>query len=139
VSDVVFVPRALIDQRMGGPSATGFAQRVGGWRPAHVELLLRHGRVFLGRREYRRAVLASVLRYAASFAWRAARGALRDPDFVCYQRLAIEHLVARLDEGQHHGEALLLAPLAALLRRAPAAPAGAPPPQSSARTAKRSK
>jgi hypothetical protein len=69
-----------------------------------------------------------------------ARGALRDPEFVCYQRHVLEYFVARLGEEQHHAEALLLAPFAALLRRAHIrGEAGALPAQSSARTAKRSK
>jgi len=137
--DVVFVPRALIDQRMGGPSATGFAQRVGGWRPAQIELLLRHGRTFLGRREYRRSLLDATLRYAGSLAWRSARGALRDAEFVGYQRFAIEHVVARLQDEQLHAEALLLAPFAALLHRATAGGPRALADQLSARTPNRAK
>ena len=117
-SDVVFVPRALLDQRMEGPSASGFAQRMGGWRPAQIELLLRHGRRFLGPREHRRGVQGAALRYAASLSWRLSRGALGDRDFVRYQRLALAHLVARLGEARMRAEALLLAPFAAILRRA---------------------
>jgi len=116
--DVVFVPRALIDQRYEGASASTFAQRVGGWRPSHLELLLRHGELFLSRRDQRRGVLEATLRYAVSLCWRVAHGALGDPDFVWYQKLALAHLVARLREAQWRGAAALLAPLSALFARA---------------------
>jgi glycosyltransferase involved in cell wall biosynthesis len=121
--DVVFVPRALIDQRNeDGGSASSFAQRVGGWRPSHLELLLRHGASFLGERDYRRGVRTATLRYAASLAWRIGHGALGDGDFVLYQRLALAHVVARLRGAHWCGEAALLAPFSALLSRADPGP-----------------
>jgi hypothetical protein len=65
-------------------------------------------------------VRRAALRYAGALAWRLAGGALRDPEFVRYQALATGHVVARLREGGCPGEALLLAPYAALLGRAAA-------------------
>jgi glycosyltransferase involved in cell wall biosynthesis len=118
-SDLVFVPRALVDQRRDAASATGFAQRVGAWHPSRVELLLRHGPRLLGRAELRRGVLGAVLRYARSLAWRVARGgALRDPEFVRYQALALPHVIDRLREHGQRAQVALLSPFAALLRRA---------------------
>ena len=117
-SDLVFVPRALVDQSLDPASATGFAQRVGAWHPSRVELLLRHGARLLERGEFRRAVAGAALRYARSLAWRLARGAIRrDPEFVRYQSLAVAHVAARLRESGYRAEAALLAPFAALLRR----------------------
>jgi glycosyltransferase involved in cell wall biosynthesis len=117
-ADLVFVPRALVDQRRDGASATGFAQRVAGWHPSRIELVLRHGPRLLGRAELRSGVRRAVLRYARALAWRLGRGALRDPDFVRYQALATAHVVARLRESGHAALALSLAPFAALLGRA---------------------
>ncbi len=120
-ADLVFVPRALVDQRRDAASATGFAQRVAGWHPSRIELLLRHGLRLLGREELVRGLRRAALRYARVLAWRlACAGALRDPEFVRYQALATEHVVARLREHERSREALLLAPFAALLRRAAA-------------------
>ncbi len=118
-ADLVFVPRALVDQRRDPASATGFAQRVGAWHPSRVELLLRHGSRLLGCGELRRGVRRAALRYARSLAWRLVhRGARRDPEFVRYQALAAPHIVERLRERGHRREAALLAPFCALLRRA---------------------
>jgi len=118
-ADLAFVPRALVDQRRDAASATGFAQRVAGWHPSRIELLLRHGLRLLGREELVRGVRLAALRYARALAWRlACAGALRDPEFVRYQALAAEHVVARLRERGHSNEALLLAPFAAILGRA---------------------
>ena len=120
-ADLVFVPRALLDQRRDSASATGFAQRVGGWHPSRVELLLRHGSRLLERGELLGGVRRAALRYARSLAVRIGHaGALRDPEFVRYQALATEHVVERLRESGHRAEALLIAPFAALLRRAAA-------------------
>ena len=116
-ANLVFIPRALIDQRRDTHSATGFAQRVAGWHPSRIELLLRHGRHFLGPRELRSGVRRAVLRYARSLGWRLTRhAALRDPEFVRYQALAIDHCRRRLREAGHPAEDLALAPFAALLR-----------------------
>jgi hypothetical protein len=115
---LVFVPRALVDQRRDAASATGFAQRVGAWHPSRIELLLRHGPRLLEPAERRSGVRRATLRYARSLAWRLGRGALRDPDFVRYQALASAHVVARLRECGHPAAAAALAPFAALLARA---------------------
>jgi glycosyltransferase involved in cell wall biosynthesis len=116
--DVVFVPRALIDQRRDAGSATGFAQRVGAWHPSRVELLLRHGPRLLDRGELRRGVRNAALRYARSLAWRLARRGARDPEFVRYQAIAAPYVAQRLRECGHRPAAWLLAPFSALLRRA---------------------
>jgi glycosyltransferase involved in cell wall biosynthesis len=97
-ADLVFVPRALVDQRRDAASATGFAQRVGAWHPSRVELLLRHGSRLLDRGELRRGVRGAALRYARSLAWRLSRRDGRDGEFVRYQALAAPHLVERLRE-----------------------------------------
>jgi glycosyltransferase involved in cell wall biosynthesis len=116
-ANLVFIPRALIDQRRDTHSATGFAQRVAGWHPSRIELLLRHGARFLEPNELRSGVRRAVLRYTRSLGWRFSRhAALRDPEFVRYQALAIEHCRRRLDEAGHSAEARTLAPFAALLR-----------------------
>lgn len=120
-ADLVFIPRALIDQRRERQSATGFAQRVAGWHPSRIELLLRHGARFLDPGELRSGVRRAVLRYARSLAWRFSRhAALRDAELVRYQALAIVHCRRRLREAGHPAEALLLAPFAAMLRGAAA-------------------
>jgi len=115
-ANLVFIPRALIDQRRDTHSATGFAQRVGGWHPSRIELLLRHGSRFLETREHRSAVRRGVLRYERSLGWRITRHrALRDSEFVRYQALALEHCRRRLGEAGFPAEARSLAPFAALL------------------------
>jgi len=116
-ADLVFIPRALIDQRRDGGSATGFAQRVAGWHPSRIELLLRHGARFLEPQELRTALRRAALRYARSLGWRLSRhAALRDDEFVRYQALAIRYCRRRLSEAGHPAEALLLAPFDAVLR-----------------------
>jgi glycosyltransferase involved in cell wall biosynthesis len=118
-ANLVFIPRALIDQRRDTHSATGFAQRVAGWHGSRIELLLRHGSRFLEPRELRRAVRLGTLRYARSVGWRIARhAALRDAEFVRYQVLALEHCRRRLRDAGYPGEAHALGPFAALLRGA---------------------
>lgn len=116
-ADLVFIPRALIDQRRDSRSASGFAQRVAAWHPSRIELLLRHGQRFLAPRELGSGVRRSVLRYARSLGWRLTRhAALRDPEFVRYQVPAVEHCRRRLREAGYPAEELALAPFAALLR-----------------------
>jgi glycosyltransferase involved in cell wall biosynthesis len=116
-ANLVFIPRALIDQRRDTHSATGFAQRVAGWHPSRLELLLRHGARFLEPGELRSGVRGALLRYTRSLGWRFSRhAALRDSEFVRYQTLAIDHCRRRLDEAGYPAEALALAPFAAILR-----------------------
>jgi glycosyltransferase involved in cell wall biosynthesis len=116
-ANLVFIPRALIDQRRDTHSATGFAQRVAGWHPSRIELLLRHGARFLEPSELKNGVRRAVLRYTRSLGWRVSRhAALRDPEFVRYQALAIDHCRRRLEEASLPAEGLALAPFAALLR-----------------------
>jgi glycosyltransferase involved in cell wall biosynthesis len=122
-ADLVFVPRALVDQRRDAASATGFAQRVAAWHPSRIELLLRHGPRLLEPAELRGGLRRAVLRYARSLACRLGRGALRDPEFARYQALASAHVVARLRECGHPAAAAGLAPFAALLARLGRAPA----------------
>ena len=118
-ANLVYIPRALIDQRRDSRSATGFAQRVAGWHPSRIELLLRQGPRFLEPGELRRGIRRAVARYVRSLVWRLGRhAALRDPEFVRYQALALEHCRRRLREAGHPAEAGLLAPFATLLRRA---------------------
>jgi glycosyltransferase involved in cell wall biosynthesis len=118
-ADLVFVPRVLIDQRLGGESATTWSQRVGGWHPSRIETLLRHGARFASPKELDAAVARAARRWAGSLAWRSARhGALGDADFVLFQSLCLEHVLPRLREAGYAASAALLAPFDALLSRA---------------------
>lgn len=122
--DAVFVPRVLIDQRLSGPSAQGWSQRVGGWHPSRIEFLLRHGARFARADEVRAAARRAARRWAASLGFRlAARRALRDAEFALFQSLCLAHLLPRLRAAGCAAEAALLAPFSALLARAAASAA----------------
>ena len=52
--DVAFLPEPLVSLRDEGPSATGFARRVGGWHATRIDLLLRLGPRFMDEDMLRR-------------------------------------------------------------------------------------
>lgn len=95
--DLAFVPEVLADIGSGNSSATGFAARVGAWHVGRIETILRHGDRFLDSAERRRAIRNAARKYLRSLAWRFCLFVpLRDPEFVQYQRLALDHLLPRL-------------------------------------------
>jgi glycosyltransferase involved in cell wall biosynthesis len=95
--DLAFVPEVLADVGSGDSSATGFAARVGAWHVCRIETILRHGDRFLDSAARRCAIRSAARKYLRSLAWRFCLLApLRDPEFVQYQRLALDHLLPRL-------------------------------------------
>lgn len=98
--DLAFVPEVLADVGAGDSSATGFAARVGAWHVGRIETILRHGDRFLDSAGRRRALRRAARKYLRSLAWRFCRGAVfLDPEFVRYQRLALDHVLPRLQRG----------------------------------------
>ncbi len=95
--DLAFVPEVLADVGAGDSSATGFAARVGAWHVGRIETILRHGDRFLDPAGRRRAIRSAANKYLRSLTWRFCLGApLRDPEFVQYQRLALDSVLPRL-------------------------------------------
>ncbi len=96
--DLAFVPEVLTDIRKHDESATGYSARVGAWHPSRLEAILRHGDRFLDAAERKRALRRSSRKYLLSLVWRLLKGtAQRDADFAEYQRLALAHLLPRLE------------------------------------------
>ena len=109
-SDVVFLPEALVHLRDGGPSATGFARRVGGWHATRLDLLLRRGKDFMDEKPLRKGIRRTTWKWARAIAWRLLkRLRRRDPEFVQYQRRCLDDLIPRLREAGYTREADRLA------------------------------
>jgi glycosyltransferase involved in cell wall biosynthesis len=107
--DVLFVPEALVSLSEGGPSATSFTQRVGGWNATRVDLLLRRGAEFLDEAMLRASVRRAVGKWIRAVLWRLLTSpGRRDPEFCLYQRLCLDDLVPRLRDAGYRREAALL-------------------------------
>jgi hypothetical protein len=108
--DVAFLPEPLVSLRDEGPSATGFARRVGGWQATRIDLLLRLGPRFMDEDMLRKGIRRTALRWTRSMAWRSLKLlGHSDPEFCLYQRLCLENLVPRLREAGYTSEATMLA------------------------------
>jgi hypothetical protein len=110
--DVAFLPEPLVFLRDDGPSATGFARRVGAWHATRLDLLLRQGARFLDEDTLRRGIRRTTWKWIRSMAVRSLkqlRGS--DPEFCLYQSLCLKALVPRLRQAGYRQEAALLAGL----------------------------
>ena len=108
-SDVAFLPEPLLRLRDEGPSATGFARRVGGWHATRLDLLLRRGEQFIDEKALRTGVRRTAWKWARAMAWRSLKLLRRrDQEFLLYQRLCLENLIPRLREGGYEREASML-------------------------------
>jgi glycosyltransferase involved in cell wall biosynthesis len=108
-SDVVFVPEALQFLRDGGPSATGFARRAGGWHPTRLDLLLRRGKDFIDEKMLHRGIRRTARKWARAIVLRSLKQLRRrDPEFVLYQRLCLDDLIPRLREAGFTREVRML-------------------------------
>jgi glycosyltransferase involved in cell wall biosynthesis len=95
--DVAFLPEPLVYLRDGGPSATGFVRRVGGWHATRLDLLLRRGKDFMDEKTLRKGIRRTTWKWARAVAWRALKQFRRsDQEFLVYQRLCLEDLIPRL-------------------------------------------
>jgi len=116
--DVAFLPEPLVSLRDEGPSATGFARRVGGWHATRVDLLLRLGPRFMDEDTLRRGIRRTVWKWTRSMAWRSLKQlGHTDAEFCLYQRLCLENLVPRLREAGYTSEAAMLSCFEAGLSR----------------------
>jgi glycosyltransferase involved in cell wall biosynthesis len=109
-ADVVFLPEPLVFLRDDGPSATGFARRVGGWHATRLDLLLRRGARFMDKDTLRKGIRRTAWKWTRAIAWRSLKQLRRsDPDFWLYQSLCLDNLVPRLREAGYASEATMLA------------------------------
>ena len=107
--DVAFLPEPLVSLRDEGPSATGFARRVGGWHATRIDLLLRLGLRFMDEDTLRKGIRRTAWKWTRSMAWRSLKQlGHTDPEFCLYQRLCLENLVPRLREAGYTSEATML-------------------------------
>lgn len=108
--DVRFLPEPLVSLRDEGPSATGFARRVGGWHATRLDLLLRLGARFMDERTLRKGIRRTAWKWSRSMAWRMTKQfGHADPEFCLYQSLCLENLLPRLREAGYTTEARMLA------------------------------
>ena len=108
-SDVAFVPEPLQFLRDGGPSATGFARRLGGWQATRLDLLLRRGKDFIDEKTLRKGVRRTTRKWARAILLRWLKQLRRsDPEFVLYQRLCLDDLIPRLRAARFTREARML-------------------------------
>ena len=108
-SDVAYVPEPLQFLRDGGPSATGFARRVGGWHATRLDLLLRRGKDFIDEKTLRKGVRRATRKWARAVVLRWLKLLRRsDPEFVLYQRLCLDDLIPRLRAAGFTREARML-------------------------------
>ena len=109
-SDVAFLPEPLLHLRDDGPSATGFARRVGGWHATRLDLLLRRGKQFIDDKTLHTGIRRASWKWARAMAWRSLKLLRRrDPEFLLYQRLCLENLIPRLRDDGYVREASMLA------------------------------
>jgi hypothetical protein len=95
--------------RDGGPSATGFARRLGGWQATRLDLLLRRGKDFIDEKALRKGVRRTTRKWARAILLRWLKQLRRsDPEFVLYQRLCLDDLIPRLRAARFTREARML-------------------------------
>jgi hypothetical protein len=95
--------------RDGGPSATGFARRAGGWHPTRLDLLLRRGKDFIDEKMLHRGIRRTARKWARAIVLRSLKQLRRrDPEFVLYQRLCLDDLIPRLREAGFTREVRML-------------------------------
>jgi glycosyltransferase involved in cell wall biosynthesis len=117
--DVVFLPETLVSLRDEGPSATGFARRVGGWHPGRLDMLLRRGSEFMDDLALRRGIRRTAWKWIRSLTWRSVgRFGHGDPDFYFFQTLCLNELLPRLRDAGFTREAAMLAGFKAGFARA---------------------
>jgi len=116
--DIAFLPEPLVSLRDEGPSATGFARRVGGWHATRIDLLLRLGPRFMDEDTLRTGIRHTAWKWTRSMAWRSLKQLGRsDAEFCLYQSLCLENLLPRLREAGYTSEAAMLSYFEARLAR----------------------
>jgi hypothetical protein len=121
-TDVAYLPETLVSLGHDEDrSATTFSQRVGGWHPSRLDLLLRCRTRFMSEDVLHKGVRRTVWKWIRSLAWRSLKQIGRsDQEYCLYQRLCLEDLIPRLRDAGYSAEAAMLARLAPLLVRDPA-------------------
>jgi glycosyltransferase involved in cell wall biosynthesis len=89
-SDLGFVHQVLTFTRRHEEAFTTFTQRVGTYRPLHLEHVIKYGPIYLTQKEYERAVAVRVATYLRFLLYNAHR--LGDEEFRDFHRAAIARL-----------------------------------------------
>jgi hypothetical protein len=115
---VAYLPDFLVSLGDDDGSTTSFAQRIGAWHPARLDLLLRSGTRFMSEDELRKGVRRIVWKWIRSLAWRSFRRISKsDPEFCLHQSLCLNDLLPRLRDAGYSTEAARLAQLTPRLIR----------------------